>query len=148
MTVGTPPPPWDESLDTGTTGALADISMRLSRIETIEAERSGATRMLSRLVSIFGAAITAGAIGLGGWVWAVSDEVSETATTVQHSLDLIERHETRGGPGGHPDAVTARVAENAGRVLSLETSITGMRDTLREQGRKLDLVLERLPRRR
>ena len=102
--------------------------------------------MLSRLIAIFGAFITAAAVALGGWVWSISADVVNIGNATERATELIEYHADEGGPDGHPAGVIRRVADDHARLLVLENNMGAIRANVRDNAEKLDQILARLPR--
>lgn len=147
---GPPPPPYDRLPDTGSEdsylAALHRIDRRLKRLEETEQRRAGAAKTLTTLWAVFGGLITAGAIGLSGWVWTIQGQTNANTAAHIRNAERHEEHRRLGGPLGHPDIGRSAVAE--GRITALEGAVSEIRAGMSEHRELLTEILDRLPRRR
>lgn len=141
------PPPHGGAVTPAPADSLASIDQRLSAIERSEERRAGAAKTLTTMWAIFGVVITSGAIAFGTWVWTIQGDVSDLAHATVRNAERLQEHASRGGPLGHPDSVIARTAVNEGRIGALESSVQRIDERLGDIDRKVDELLERMPRR-
>lgn len=96
-------PDFDDVPDTGTAiqplvsplgrveARLSSIEARLSSIETIEAERTGASKLTSKLLAVFGGVGTAIALAMAGLMWTGNAaDATRDAEVVQLDEDVGE----------------------------------------------------------
>lgn len=106
---------------------LRSIKDAQSKQSRIEAERTGASKMTSRLLAVFGSMITAGAIGCFVWVW----DAQQTSADQGAAIHRVERMQTvHSDLVGHPDLAATQHAT--------ERRIDGIEAAQKAIGERLD----------
>jgi len=117
---------------------LTQIKTAQAEQARIEAERTGASKMTARLLTLFGSILSASAIAGFVWVW-------DAQSTNQAQSSEIERLEERQREHGHSD-IERSVGVSTRRVDGLERAHKNINARLDRQGEQLDSILLELRR--
>lgn len=151
---GAPPPDYGSLPDTGqATPVNLEVppSSPLGRVAALAATNASTLTFFRGAIWVFG--ICGGLLGVAlvgafGWVWSVEGRVSTVEIKVEATESDLQDHASSGGAEGHPASTLARTAAVESDVQSLERDQERTEEAIRDINRKLDEVLERLPRRR
>jgi len=104
--------------------SLRAIKLAQATQAEIEAERTGASKTTSRLVTVFGTLITAAAIGGFAWVW------NANATNAVQEVELGELATNPPSSHGHDEIIRAEHRN--------ESDISSLKSSYSEINRRLD----------
>lgn len=140
-----PPPPDFESVpDTGVGaspggGSLGRIAARLAAIEKIENERSGAGKLTSRLLAIFGGLGTAIAIAFAALLWNGNAADAGRDAAIAHQAEKATENTSA------IRHLADEAVELERRVDGLDSATKAVNGRLDRQSRQLDELLRRIP---
>lgn len=101
-------------------GKLDTLARGMARQERTEAERTGAQKNTSRMVGFFGTFITAGALGLFGWVWQTAAQTQRHEALIDRTIERAAEHDP--SPPGHEELELA--IRNNERLVEASDSVT------------------------
>lgn len=140
-----PPPDFDDVPETGRTAlgqSLDGLAARLTSIEHLEAERTGASKLTSRLLAVFGALGTAIAIAFGGIVWNANAEDAARDALIDRLDEKVDEH------NGSVRELGEGQNELERRVDGVDANVDALTRRMDRQVDQLDELLERMPARR
>ncbi len=131
----------DDVPDTGSAGLspMGRVELRLGAIETLEAERTGASKLTSRLLALFGALGTAIALAFVTVTW---DANADAATRDAAIAGLVEKARGQATTIHEIDARADTMERRIERADATQRAILNRLDRLSTQ---LDAILRRLP---
>lgn len=98
---------------------LAEIKEAQDEQSDIEAQRTGAGKLTAKLVTLFGAIITAAAVGGFVWVWDAQASNARQDSDLRHIIERTHEHDP--APLGHGEITAAQRATER-RVDGLEAA--------------------------
>jgi len=142
--LGVSSPPKGAALDDDyVRSSLRSIKLAQAEQAKIEHERTGASKTVGRLVTIFGSLITAGAIAGFAWIW------NANATNASQAVEIEVLENNPPNTHGHVEIVNES-RERERRIGALEASFVEINNRLdrneREQAARHAEVLEELRR--
>lgn len=124
---------------------LSEIKRAQAKQATIEAERSGASKLTTRLVTLFGTVMTAAVVGGFVWVLDVQSQNQAQDTAIQYLNDGSLRSH------GHRDIENTH-SEGMRRVDAIETWQKNLGERLdrrdKAMAKKFDEIIKEIRRRR